>query len=59
VIDQFDRASVSIALNIAEWNGKYSSKDRCRYFDIARGSTLESASCLDVLYTKKLLMKEY
>jgi four helix bundle protein len=34
-IDQFERASDSIALNIAEGNGKYSAKDRCRYFDIA------------------------
>jgi four helix bundle protein len=38
VADQFDRALTSIALNIAEGNGKYFGKDRCRYFDIARGS---------------------
>ena len=55
VYDQIDRASTSIPLNIAEGNGKYSSKDRCRYFDIARGSALECASCLDVLLLKDLL----
>ena len=55
VYDQIDRASTSIPLNIAEGNGKYSSKDRCRYFDIARGSALECASCLDVLHLKNLL----
>ncbi len=55
VYDQIDRASTSIPLNIAEGNGKYSSKDRCRYFDIARGSALECASCLDVLHLKDLL----
>ena len=34
VIDQFYRAFTSILLNIAEGNGKYSNKDRCRYFDM-------------------------
>jgi hypothetical protein len=31
--DQLERASSSIALNIAEGNGKFTAKDRCRYFD--------------------------
>ena len=52
VSDQLDRASTSIALNIAEGNGKYTRPDRCRYFEIARGSALESAACLDVLVAK-------
>jgi len=52
VSDQLDRASTSIALNIAEGNGKYTRPDRCRFFDIARGSALESAACLDVLVAK-------
>lgn len=53
VYDQLDRASTSIPLNIAEGNGKFSKKDRCRYFDIARSSALESAACLDVLVAKQ------
>jgi len=53
VFNQLDRASTSIALNIAEGNGKYTPADRCRYFDIARGSALECAACLDVLVAKK------
>jgi four helix bundle protein len=53
--DQLDRASISILLNIAEGNGKYSSKDRCRYFDISIGSTLESSACIDILYIKKFI----
>ena len=53
VHNQLDRASTSIPLNIAEGNGKYIAADRCRVFDIARGSALESAACLDVLVAKK------
>jgi four helix bundle protein len=50
--DQLDRASSSIPLNIAEGNGKYSMKDRCRSLDIANGSALECAAGLDVLVAK-------
>lgn len=56
--DQFDRAADSIVLNIAEGNGKYSSKDRCRYFDISKGSSLESAGCIDLLYIKEMISKD-
>src|SRR3954454_8505247 len=43
--DQLDRASTSIPLNIAEGNRKFSSKDRARFFEMARGSALECAAC--------------
>ena len=52
VRDQLDRASTSIPLNIAEGNGKFTGDDRCRFFDMARGSALESAAALDVLVAK-------
>ena len=52
--DQLDRASTSIPLNIAEGNGKFSAKDRARFFEVARGSALECAACLDVLLVRKL-----
>jgi len=51
--DQLERASTSIVLNIAEGNGKRSHPDRCRYFDMARGSIVECAACLDVLVLRK------
>jgi four helix bundle protein len=56
--DQLDRASTSIPLNIAEGNGKFSAKDRSRFFEMARGSTLECAACLDVLLVRKLASEE-
>jgi len=56
--DQLDRASTSIVLNTAEGNGKRSHPDRCRYFDIARGSALECAACLDVLVARGKLSSE-
>lgn len=55
VHNQLDRASTSIPLNNAEGNGKYTSADRCRFFDIARGSALECAACLDVAVAKSLV----
>ncbi|MGC2352631.1 MAG: four helix bundle protein [Candidatus Udaeobacter sp.] len=54
VKDQLDRASTSIPLNIAEGNGKFAIRDRCRFLDFARGSALECAACLDVLVAKRL-----
>jgi four helix bundle protein len=50
--DQRERASVSIPLNLAEGNGKFTRADRCRFFDNSRGSALECAAGLDVLTAK-------
>src|SRR3954452_5656349 len=58
VKDQLDRASTSIPLNIAEGNGKYAPRDRCRFFDIAHGSALECAAGLDVLVSKAKLTSQ-
>ena len=58
VKDHLDRASTSVPLNIAEGNGKYAPKDRCRFFDIAHGSALECAAGLDILVAKGKLTVE-
>ena len=58
VRDQLDRASTSIPLNIAEGNGKFTSADRCKFFDTARCSALEFAACLDVFVAKQRLQAE-
>jgi len=56
--DQLDRASTSIRLNIAEGNGKFSNADRARFLEIARGSALECAPCIDVLAVRRLITAE-
>ena len=56
--DQLDRASTSIPLNIAEGNGKFSQRDRARFLEMARGSALECAACLDVLVVRKLATED-
>jgi four helix bundle protein len=56
--DQLDRASTSLPLNIAEGNGKFSTTDRARFLEIARGSALERAACLDVLAVRKFVSAE-
>jgi four helix bundle protein len=56
--DQLDRASTSLPLNIAEGNGKFSTADRARFLEIARGSALECAACLHVLAVRKFTTPE-
>ena len=56
--EQLDRASTSVPLNIAEGNAKFSLADRSRFFEIARGSAVECAACLDVLVARKLAKSE-
>ena len=45
--DQLKRASLSIPLNIAEGNAKFSLKERARFFKIARASANECATIFD------------
>ena len=54
-VKHLDESSRSIVRNIAEGNGKRSYPDRCRFFDMARGSALECAADLDLLVARKRL----
>src|SRR5690242_8202025 len=56
--DQLDRASTSIPLKIAEGNGKFSAKDRSPYLEVARGSALECAACLEVLLARTFVTEK-
>ncbi len=44
-----DRTSTGLTLNIAEGNGKFSTKDRCRFIGHARTAALQAAANLDVI----------
>ena len=54
LFNQLDRAANSIVLNIAEENGKFTPADRCKFFDIAKGSSFECAAALDILIAQKV-----
>jgi four helix bundle protein len=55
LIEQLDRASLSVLLNTAEGNGKRQGRQRAKFFDDARGSAFECAACLDAAVAKGLV----
>jgi four helix bundle protein len=54
LIDQLDRASMSVLFNTAEGNGKRQGRQRAKYFDDARSSALECAAGLDASVAKRI-----
>jgi four helix bundle protein len=44
--DQFERASLSVVLNLAEGSAKPTAKDRARFYSIALGSLRETQAIL-------------
>ena len=54
--DQFDRASLSIALNIAEGYGRLTEKDRRRFYSISYGSLRETQCLLEIMNQEALLL---
>ena len=54
LLDQLDRACLSILLNTAEGNGKRQGPQRAKFFGDARGSALECAAGLDASLAKRI-----
>jgi|APSaa5957512622_1039677.scaffolds.fasta_scaffold103617_2 four helix bundle protein len=52
--DQFDRASSSICLNLAEGSGKRTPKDQRRFYDISLGSLRECQAILELIGNQSL-----
>ncbi len=53
--DQLNRASVSIATNLAEGNGRFTKADRKNFFTIARGSAQECIPLIELAHRRGLI----
>lgn len=53
--DQLIRAATSVALNIAEGDGKWSSLDKQNFFKTARGSLYECVAVIQVLHRRGIV----
>ncbi len=60
ITNQLKRASLSIALNIAEGTGRFTNRDKRNFYVISRSSVFECVAICDILKDKsKLNIKEY
>jgi len=48
LVDQLNRAALSVATNLAEGNGRFTKPDRKNFFTIARGSVQECVPLLEI-----------
>jgi four helix bundle protein len=58
LVDQLNRASLSIATNIAEGNGRFTAPDRRHFFGIARGSIQECVPFLELADRRTLITRD-
>jgi len=57
LIDQLNRAALSIATNLAEGNGRFTKPDRRNFFTIARGSAQECVPLLEIARRRGLIQE--
>jgi four helix bundle protein len=55
--DQFDRSTMSILFNIGEGAGKTAKADKQRFYEIARGSTTEAATQLELMLIRGIIVE--
>lgn len=53
--DQFQRASVNIALNLAEGTGRMAVDEKRSFYTKARSSTFECVAILHIIYDQKII----
>lgn len=58
LLDQLQRAALSIPLNIAESTGRWHKGEKRQFFWIARGSAFECVPIIQVLHRKKLITEQ-
>jgi four helix bundle protein len=55
LVDQLNRAALSIATNLAEGNGRFTKPDRRNFFTIARGSAQECVPLSEIARRRGLI----
>ncbi len=59
LVDQLNRAALSIATNLAEGNGRFTKPDRRNFFTIARGSAQECVPLLEIARRRGLIPETF
>ena len=58
LIDQLQRAAISIVLNIAEGAGRFHKADKRNFYIMSRGSVYECAACIQIFLNKRVITQD-